>query len=222
MDMDKGMQSPGTGRSSQWEAYYERHKDRPGSPLLRSALSFITAHDTCRHAVDLGCGAGNDSRFLLEAGWDVLAIDREAAAINRVEKTALSCPRGQLRTRVQPFEGLNRLPSASLVYAGMALPFCHPEHFVNLWSTVLSALVPGGVFAGNLFGDRDDWANRTFMNFHTETQARGLFQGLELMLFHVHEEDGPCMQGFKHWHRFDFIARKPDPGAGLWHGGNGR
>lgn len=87
MDMDKGMQAPGTARSSQWEAYYERHKDRPGSPLLRSALSFITAHSACRQTVDLGCGAGNDSRFLLEAGWDVLAIDREAAAINLVEKT---------------------------------------------------------------------------------------------------------------------------------------
>ncbi|MEG0858655.1 MAG: class I SAM-dependent methyltransferase [Pseudomonas sp.] len=222
MDMDKGMQPLCTGRSSQWEAYYEHHKDRPGSPLLRSALSFVTADSACRQAVDLGCGAGNDSRFLLEAGWDVLAIDREEAAINRVGMAGQGFPNGQLQAVAQPFEGLNRLPSASLVYAGMALPFCHPEHFVKLWSTVLSALEPGGVFAGNLFGDRDDWANRTFMNFHSEAQARSLFQDLELMLFHVHEEDGPCMQGFKHWHRFDFIARKPGPDVGLSHSRNGR
>lgn len=212
--MDKGMHPPGIVKSSQWDAYYEHHKDRPRSPLLRSALSFVNGNSAGRQAVDLGCGAGNDSRFLLEAGWDVLAIDREAAAIDRVKMAGQGFPCGQLRAVVQPFESLDRLPSAALVYAGMALPFCHPGHFVNLWSAVLSALEPGGVFAGNLFGDRDDWASRTFMNFHSETQARGLFQDLELMLFNVHEEDGPCLHGFKHWHRFDFIARKPDSGAG--------
>lgn len=212
--MDKGMQPTGTGRSSQWQAYYEHHKDRPGSPLLRSALSFVSADNANRQAVDLGCGAGNDSRFLLEAGWNVLAIDREEAAISRVVEAGQGFASGQLRAVAQAFEELHVLPSAALVYAGMALPFCHPEHFAKLWSGVVSALVPGGVFAGNLFGDRDDWANRTFMNFHAEAQARGLFQDLELMLFQVHEEDGPCMHGFKHWHRFDFIARKPEPTVG--------
>ncbi|MDD2061250.1 class I SAM-dependent methyltransferase [Pseudomonas sp. GD03860] len=202
-----------TGRSANWRVYYEHHEGRPASALLRAALPRIGTDVVGRQAVDLGCGAGNDSRFLLENGWHVLAIDREESAINRVTAMGEGFPQGQLHAVVQAFENLVPLPACSLVFAGMALPFCHPEHFAALWKNVLSALEPGAVFAGNLFGDRDSWAGRPFMSFQTQAQARTLFEGLELEFFHEHEEDGPCMQGFKHWHRFDFIAKKPMSGG---------
>ena len=211
-----------TDRLANWQVYYDHHKDRPASALLRSALPRVSTGELSGHAVDLGCGAGNDSRYLLEAGWRVLAIDREENAINRVATLCEGFPKGQLHTRVQAFESLAPLPQSSLVFAGMALPFCHPEHFTALWANVLSALEPGAVFAGNLFGDRDSWSGRAFMNFHTEAQARALFEGLELQFFHVHEEDGPCMQGFKHWHRFDFIAKKPESSVTVQGFGAGR
>lgn len=28
-------------------------------------------------AIELGCGAGSDTRYLIKKGWNVLAIDRE-------------------------------------------------------------------------------------------------------------------------------------------------
>ncbi|MFQ6574248.1 class I SAM-dependent methyltransferase [Pseudomonas sp. UM16] len=196
-------------RSSNWKTYYDHHEGRPASVLLRAALHLVDTDTPIRQAIDLGCGAGNDTRFLLDSGWNVLAVDREDNAINLVKARGRGFPEGQLCAVAQAFECLHPLPSSSLIFAGMALPFCHREHFADFWSNILSTLEPGGVFAGNLFGDRDDWADRTFMNFHSEAQARALFQGLDLHLFQVHEEDGPCMRGFKHWHRFDFIAKKP-------------
>jgi len=201
------------GRSSNWKSYYDDHEGRPASALLQSALHLVETDTPLRQAVDLGCGGGNDARFLLESGWNVLAIDREENAINLVKAIGREFPAGQLHAVTQAFEYLYPLPSSSLIFAGMALPFCHPEHFTDVWSNILSALEPGGVFAGNLFGDRDDWADRIFMNFHSQAQARALFQDLDLHLFQVYEEDGPCMHGFKHWHRFDFIAKKPIAGA---------
>jgi len=118
-----------TDRLANWQVYYDHHKDRPASALLRSALPRVSTGELSGHAVDLGCGAGNDSRYLLEAGWRVLAIDREENAINRVATLCEGFPKGQLHTRVQAFESLAPLPQSSLVFAGMALPFCHPEHF---------------------------------------------------------------------------------------------
>ena len=65
---------------SDWEAYYQASEQRGQSPLLSRALNLISANEGSRQAVDLGCGAGMETRQLLAAGWDVLAIDREAGA----------------------------------------------------------------------------------------------------------------------------------------------
>lgn len=158
--------------------------------------------------MDLGCGSGNETRALLRAGWDVLAIDREPAAIEMVEAIGLEHPDAKLETATRRFESLEVLPPSSLIHAGMALPFCHPDHFEKFWSVVVTALLPGGVFVGQLFGDKDDWAADTERTFHSEREARALFRDLGLKVFDVHEFDGPSMRGMKHWHRFDVIAQR--------------
>lgn len=196
--------------TSKWKTYYEHHRDRPASSLLHTALELASTQTNSRNAVDLGCGSGNETRALLQAGWDVLAIDREPAAIEMVHAIGLAHPAAKLETATQLFESLESLPPSSLIHAGMALPFCHPDHFEKFWSVVVSALLPGGIFVGQLFGDKDDWASDTARTFHSELEARALFQGLSLKAFEILEYDGPSMRGTKHWHRFDVIAQKPD------------
>lgn len=122
----------------------------------------------CEHSDKLSksCGSGNETRALLQAGWDVLAIDREPAAIEMVHAIGLDHPAAKLETAIQRFESIEALPSSSLIHAGMALPFCHPDHFEKFWSVVMSALLPGGVFVGQLFGDKDDWASDPERTFH--------------------------------------------------------
>lgn len=195
--------------TSKWKTYYEHHRDRPASSLLHTALGLASTQTNSRKAVDLGCGSGNETRALLQAGWDVLAIDRESAAIEMVHAIGLDYPTAKLETATQRFESLESLPPSSLIHAGMALPFCHPDHFEKFWSVVMSALLPGGVFVGQLFGDKDDWASDTTRTFRSELEARVLFQGLSLKAFEIHEYVGPSMRGMKHWHRFDVIAQNP-------------
>jgi hypothetical protein len=43
----------------------------------------------------------------------------------------------------------------------------------------------------------------------TEGEVRDLFHGLEVLHFHVEDEDGAALSGPKHWHVFDVIARRP-------------
>lgn len=203
------MQCKDPSGTSKWKTYYEHHRDRPASSLFRTALGLASILTISRKAVDLGCGSGNETRALLQAGWDVLAIDREPTAIEMVHAIGLDHPAAKLETATQRFESLESLPSSSLIHAGMALPFCHPDHFEKFWSVVMSALLPGGIFVGQLFGDKDDWASDKARTFHSELEARVLFQGLRLKVFEIHEYDGPSMRGTKHWHRFDVIAQKP-------------
>ena len=101
------------------------------------------------------------------------------------------------------------LPCAHLIHAGFSLPFCPPQEFPALWARIRRALAPGGVFAGQLFGTRDTWADDPDMTFHARHQAETLLDGLDILRLEETERDGHAFSGPKHWHTFDILARKP-------------
>jgi SAM-dependent methyltransferase len=159
-------------------------------------------------AIDLGCGDGVDSLELLRRGWTVLAIDAEAAGIERLVSAVGPEASERLTTRVARFEDLGGLPPGELVYAGFSLAFCSSASFPGLWRAIREALVPGGRFAGQLFGDRDSWANPA-ATFVSRPEAERLLEGLDVESFEEEERDGTSFVGPKHWHLFHVIARRP-------------
>jgi hypothetical protein len=50
-----------------------------------------------------------------------------------------------------------------------------------MWARIGQALAPGGVFAGQLFGIRDSWADDPDMTFHTRRQVEVLLDGLDIL-----------------------------------------
>lgn len=196
-------------QANRWAEYYSHHETRPVWPLLQRAMTHVPESPQPQQAVDLGCGGGTETRFLLEAGWHVLAVDKEPLAIERLPSD--SAPR--LEATVSLFEALDTLPKSMLIHAGLSLPFCRPQSFPALWALIRSALGPGGVFVGQLFGDRDDWATNPNMTFHTTDQVAGLLAEMDVHYLHEVDEEGKSMQGPKHWHRFDIVASKPPQGS---------
>ena len=196
-----------------WEAYYESLNGREPRPLFVQVLAKFPSGSSSymlgqRHAVDLGCGDGTETLALLEAGWSVLAIDSEPAAIDHVQSKAAAEYHPRLETMVAGFEDLH-LPATDLVYAGYSLPFCKPAAFDDLWDKITSSIKPGGRFAGQLFGIRDSWADEPEMIFHSAEQAAALLvRGFEVEFLEEIEKDGEAFSGPKHWHVFDIIARK--------------
>lgn len=160
-------------------------------------------------AIDLGCGEGRDTVELLRRGWRVIAIDGHPDAFHRLRRREDLTKTEHLELRHAPFEGLE-LPRVQLVNASFSLPFCEPEHFAGLWATILGAIEPGGRFAGQLFGDRDDWATIEGRSHQTRAEAEALLAGLEVESFAEVEDDGKdALENPKHWHRFDVVARQP-------------
>lgn len=208
-----------------WTAYYDRNQGRACAPLLLQALQLAPAQGR-RQAIDLGCGGGEDSLALLCQGWHVHAVDSEPQALQRVRALAAAVDaaaqtvpaagsseegeglQARLSTATVRFEDLMALTAADLIYAGFALPFCHPARFAQFCSVVVDALRPGGVVAGQLFGVNDAWAAEPSMGFMARDQALALFQGLRLHVFEETDAVGPSMGGPKHWHRFDCVAVK--------------
>jgi SAM-dependent methyltransferase len=161
-------------------------------------------------AIDLGCGNGIETLFLLLQGWRVLAVDQEALAIETLRGQVTPGLAKNLQTRVVDFAALD-LPQADLIWAGYSLPFCPPDQFDLLWRKIVTALKPNGRFAGDLFGSRHGWVRDKQMTFFTKAEVMALCQGLYLEYL-VEEEGeqapagGECLQ----WHMFTLCARK-DP-----------
>ena len=183
---------------------------RPPRELLLRTLDHIDWEGKSRRtrtAVEIGFGAGTDSLELLRRGWRVVAIDQRQAALKFLSGRVPSRHRSALTLKASPMEGLS-VPRADLVYASFSLPFCDPERFPALWTSIRRALVPGGHFAGQLFGDRDEWAGKRPMGFHTLRQIRALSRGYRVELLRETEEQGQSYEGPKHWHFFDLILEK--------------
>jgi tellurite methyltransferase len=197
--------------SRQWAAYYRWTAKRPPRELLLQVLNHIEwerSRGRRRTAIDLGCGAGNDTLELLRRGWNVLAIDGQSVAARFLERRVPTRYRSSLTCLVAPMEGLE-LPAADLIYASFSLPFCSPDSFPALWVAIRGALRPGGHFAGQLFGDRDEWRRERPFSFHSSREIERLARGWKVELLRETVEDGMSFGGPKHWHFFDLILGKP-------------
>lgn len=188
---------------SPWTIYYDKQVGRATNPLLLEALKHCA---TPGLAIDLGCGEGTDTRSLLAQGWQVLAIDAEAEAIERLQHSLTVTPNEALRTQIADARTL-ALPDCDLLYAGLSLPFNHPDDFPELWQRCWRAVKPKGIFAAHLFGDRDGWAHNPTRTFHTHAQAKALVTQAEVLHFEEREFEGHSALGPKHWHWFEFVVR---------------
>lgn len=194
---------------SSWYDYAERAQKSPPRPLLVEAVGFVTNRDA---ALDIGAGALNDSRFLLDAGFAaVTALDAEPVA----QATADSLPADRFRYVISSFESFDfPVAALDLLNAQYALPFIRGDAFERVFAAIIASLKPGGIVTGQFFGDRDDWVGTPNMTFHSEAEARSLLAPLAVLSFR--EEDDPNSQTLsgkpKHWHLFHFIARRDGDG----------
>ena len=196
---------------TEWDDFYKKIAGRYPRPALTDALALFEkepAPAEPRLAIDLGSGDGIECIFLLERGWRVLAVDGDPSAAKWLEEKTPPEMRDRLQILTAKFEDVS-LPHADLIHSSFSMPFCPPEHFPAFWKRVADSVTPGGRFAGQFFGVRDEWANEPNMTFLTEEQVRGLFVGFEIETFHEKDREGKSARGMKHWHVFTVIARKP-------------
>lgn len=162
-----------------WPAYFDAMRGTPARETLARALDLFDLEfkagkvwgevPIAKLAFDLAAGEGRDSRELLQRGWSVIATDNADEALTRIKHRAdiSENDRERLTLTKRSFEELaesglyaivpdERRPM--LINASFALPFCPERYFEALWEQIIQMLPRGGRFAGQFFGDRDDWA----------------------------------------------------------------
>ena len=201
-----------------WAGYFDVMANTPARGTLVEALRRLEAEGLAvgELAVDLGCGEGRDTVELLNRGWRVVAIDSSPDAAARVAaRCGRECGResgagweNRLSVRSEAMEGLT-LPRVKLVNASFTLPFCAPGAFAGLWAEIEGAIVPGGRFAGQFFGDRDSWAEMADRTHHNRKEVERMLGGFEIEMLAEEEKPSKESERFpKYWHVFHVVAKR--------------
>ncbi len=196
----------GAAEPLSWPEYYAKTEGRPPRRTLLAALDSFEREGRKGYAIDLGCGSGRDSLEILKRGWELLAVDSEIEGLKQLhDKTACSA---KLQSCCVRFEEM-AFPPALLINASFSLPLVPPGKFCDVWRKIVTALLPGGRFAGQLFGPRDSWNGQKDLTFHSDEAVRDLLRGFDIEMLEEEEEDSVTVRGeAKHWHIFHIVARK--------------
>lgn len=182
--------------NNKWTSYYKKTKTNNPLPLLITALKFVKEKN---HALDLGSGAGNDSRFLKEQGFSVTSVDKSPEVKKFLPEAIIT-----------PFSDFDfPLDYYDIVHAQYSLPFNPPDTFSEVFLKLTNSLKKGGIFTGQFFGKTDEWSNLKHMSFHTKEEILEFLKPYKILLFTERKENGKMASGgTKFWHRFNIIAEK--------------
>lgn len=186
-----------------WSKHHELTRNDPPSDLLIKALAFVQNKN---QALDIGDGGLKDTRYFLDQGFEVTAVDQE----KRMMVAAESIRSEKLHCQVSKFVDF-KFPrdTFDIASAMFALPFDPPDIFEIVFKNVRQSLLKNGIFCGQLFGTRDGWSENSNMTFHTKAQAEALFAEMNILSFVETEKDSHTKDGKpKHWHLFHVIAKK--------------
>jgi len=189
------------------EEYYNKTKGNKPSGLLK--IFFYMNFDKelkGKTAIDLGAGAGNDAKFLIEKGFKVTCIDKEEKS---KEITMSQITQNEnLKFKLQEFEKL-KLDKADLIYSCYSLHFCKPNKFDNMMNEIINNITTNGFFVGNFLGEEDGWYGNETMTFLSKEKVLGYFTDFEIKYYAEKKYIKDSVMGEKkNWHVFEIIAMK--------------
>ena len=193
-----------------WQRYYTARPSFAPKDTLMQALAHIHEQGvTTPLVVDIGAGTGVESRWLLEQGAHVYAIEPHEAGIIALQALAKEYP-GQLEAIHARAEAAH-LPSAChVVHAGCVFPFCAQDEVETILKHAFAALVPGGWLSTQLFGPEDSWARSGAALGHTYEQVHTILAQFQPLQITEQNETGADATGQpKHWHIWHILAQKP-------------
>ena len=203
------MKSQDHSEVEDWPGYFASVLGKGARETLLAALdSFALEGFGEGLGVDIAAGEGRDSLELLRQGWRVVATDNHPDAFPLLWSRVPEAQKSRL-TAVEVDFAEMQVPDCDLVNASFALPFCKPEVFPGLWHRIVSAIRPGGRFAGQFFGDRDTWASLPGRTHHSRVEVMTLLEGFEIEMMNEEEKDDPPeLRNPKHWQLFHVVAKK--------------
>ena len=128
------------------QKYYENTKNALPHPMVKK---FINMNIKPKNAIDLGCGAGRDTIYLIKNGWKVVSIDKEdnreiiASKLNNEEME-------RFNFKCLSFENIE-LEKNNLLVANFSIPFCNKDYFNEFWRKISNSILKERIFCWKFF-----------------------------------------------------------------------
>lgn len=123
----------------------EFYKNTKNAKPHDNVKDFINTYKgVAKKAIDLGCGEGRDTIFLLKNNWYVTAIDRENTKSD-IEEKLTEDEKIRFNFKCQNFENI-KLEKADLIVANFSIPFCNKEMFKKLWAEIVGNINKNRIF----------------------------------------------------------------------------
>lgn len=123
------------------EIYYENTKNALPHDNVKKVIEIENKKG---NAIDLGCGAGRDTIFLIKNNWNVIAIDREDTR-SIIESRLNTEELERFRFICQDFENI-QLDKNDLIVSNFSLPFCNKKYFNEFWNKIVNSINTGRIF----------------------------------------------------------------------------
>ena len=184
--------------------YYEATMNNKPSALIRKF--FINNYNQRLQgnvAIDLGCGTGNDTNFLLEKGFNIIAIDEDEQVREIIENKNLN--KENFKLIIDDFSKI-KISNSDLILANFSLFFVK-ENFDEFIRKILRNINSKGFFVGNFLGKEDDW-NKTRTTVDKE-KLLNYFKNFDIFYFSEEKyyKDTSTVKD-KFWHVYTIIAQQ--------------
>ena len=188
-------------------SFAELTQNLPHRPILDKALSFLEGLP--KIAIDCGCGAGNESGFLIEQNFIVHAFDPSTQARDIcLQKFA---GYDNFIFALEGFENYD-FPNASLIIALLSLFFCDPHRVDCVLEKISNALFPEGIFLFQVLGKEDAWVVQNFaqfIGFEPRQLEQKFAKEFEILWIDELKAYKPLANGaLKFWHLHTLILKK--------------
>lgn len=121
--------------------FYEKTKDAQPHDNVKKINEMIEKKGI---AIDLGCGSGRDTIFLLKNNWKVISIDR-ADTKTIIEERLNEKEMKNLSFMCQNFENI-KLQPCDLLVSNFSIPFCSKNYFKDFWTEIQKNINKGRIF----------------------------------------------------------------------------
>lgn len=186
------------------EKYYEATMNNKPSALIRKFFKNNYNQKLQGNvAIDLGCGTGNDTAFLLDKGFKVTAIDYEEQVKDFIKNKNLN--QENLKIIIEDFSKIE-ISNNDLLLANFSLFFVK-ENFDEFIEKLLDSINSKGFFVGNFLGKEDDWnQTRTIVE---KDRLLEYFKNFEMQYFSEEKYyKDTANRKSKFWHVYTIIAQK--------------
>lgn len=191
-----------------WNEYHKKTISESPSFILKKFFDMGLDDDiNLKTAIDLGCGSGNDTVYLLKHNYSVVAVDKEDDVIEIIKSRI---PKNyQLDFIIDMFGGV-KLSRTNLVVANFSIPFCHPKYFSRFCKEITNNINLGGYFVGNFLGKEDEWKDNENKTFVSKEDIDTIFEDFDIMYFKEkkYSKKKESTGRMKFWHIYDVIAKK--------------